>query len=798
MMINSEYITQLIQLSREVLQKNFKIEDFGFNDFELINFFLINNTLNQYSYSLSINIPKGDDKRDFYIPVLLSVSATLFFQNFIDDKTCYEVGEVVQKEGRRYKIIEKNKEGYIIASEDAEKTLKYPTNKQIKKYIVTTAELSNRQVKTKFNDYQNLFKLLFNEEYVPSKFTYKSAIILERKDFLEALKTEKIPDIDLRKAIPFKWVTKKGIAKDESDFIPVEPMIYLMPDYETFKDFVFEGIDNLDSVIFIGKNKYEPYITNIKKDLRNGEIQKVIFIGSKEIEVFNNLKKWIWTQTETNYFESTESGCISIESVRPEEFLQNIKHLEDRIQELDKEFCSNFKSLAKLKKYLHSLVLPSYVSRLTSQIEYVKHVYLKEINSLLYESFLEININPEPFINELSELSNKIFSTIPLSKFDKLTHTENIGVLIVPERFKETWEEELLNDAIGNFPKNIKIMTFRELKIKHDAIQTKKTICFLSLFGFKDFHYEIIRFIIQSPHNYLFILYPEEALVAESLLVKCQNEIVREYNSEDRYHLCKIRFPNQEVDENVSDIIQRFYAQDDIENKGYEYEQAENVEYELRYYNDTIENLEGSKSVLLEKGNSRRKAKVSDLIVGDRIRVYENASKERLFEIAVESDDKGILSDIVKSSKLWKQCLIDYYKKKLTPSYSETELLMELQRNGAKIQLFTMKKWLNINDKDLFPSQTLNLIAIKATIDCPVLNENFMNVKRSKKLYRSIMIALGRDLSDEIMDYIISEKKIIGNILTRFSKDQIEKIIDASAPLEIVKSIKIIESTENE
>lgn len=97
-MLNLEYIEQLIQLSRIELQKNYKIADFGFDNFELINFYLINNALNQYSYSLSINIPKREDKRDFYIPVLLSVAATLFFQNFVDDKTSYEVGEIVQKD----------------------------------------------------------------------------------------------------------------------------------------------------------------------------------------------------------------------------------------------------------------------------------------------------------------------------------------------------------------------------------------------------------------------------------------------------------------------------------------------------------------------------------------------------------------------------------------------------------------------------------------------------------------------------------------------------------------------------
>lgn len=797
-MINSGYLNELLQLSKLELKENYNIDEIGLDDFELINFFLINKALNQETYSLSINIPNRDDKKEFYIPALLSVAATLFFQNFVDDKTSYEVGEIVQKDGKRYKIIGKNDSGYVIASDDADKTQKFPTNRQIKKYVVTTASLSTRQVKTKFHDYRNLFKLLFNEENVPSKFTYKSAIILERKDFLDTLKNENIPSIDLKKAIPFKWVTKKGMSKDESDFIPVEPMVYLLPDYETFKEFVFDGIDSLDSVIFIGKNKYEPHLTKIRKDLRNGEIPRAVFIGSEEIETFQNLRTWKWTQPEVSFFEDKEAGSLTLESVNPLEFLNQIKIFEDQILDLEDEYCFNFKSIFRLKKFLHSLIIPSLNSRLTSQIEYIKHTYLKEIRSLFLDSFYEININPDPFINELSEVVNQIFDEISMDKFKELINTYNVGILIVPERFVEAWKDDKKNDETAGFPVNLKIMTFNEFKANCTSLKTNKLICFLTIFGFKDTPFDILKFSIQSSLNILFILYPEEKLLADNLLIRCQNELIREYKSNDRFHLCKIEYPKNEENDDVSDLLDRLYAKNEHEAREYEYELSENVEYEIIFKDGSSEILDGSKSVLLENGISKRKEAVSNLITEDRIRVYENTSKESLFEIASESDEKGILIEIIEYSKLWKQCLIDYYNTKQSISFSANELLEELQKNGAKLQISTLKKWLNIDDKVLFPSQTLNLIAIKETIDCPVFKENLSNFKRSRKLYRSIMIALGRDLSDEIMDYIISGKQVSGKILSRFTKEQISRIIDANAPIETINSINIIESKEND
>jgi hypothetical protein len=140
-MINPEYISQLVYRSKTELQKHYNIKDFGFDDFEIINFYLINKTLNQDKYNLAINLPQRDDKRDFYIPVLLSVAATLFFQNYIDDKTKYKSGDILQKDGKRYRYDKNNLDGTHTLSGNG-CTLPNVKEKSLKKYIVTTANLT--------------------------------------------------------------------------------------------------------------------------------------------------------------------------------------------------------------------------------------------------------------------------------------------------------------------------------------------------------------------------------------------------------------------------------------------------------------------------------------------------------------------------------------------------------------------------------------------------------------------------------------------------------------------------------
>jgi Mg/Co/Ni transporter MgtE len=56
------------------------------------------------------------------------------------------------------------------------------------------------------------------------------------------------------------------------------------------------------------------------------------------------------------------------------------------------------------------------------------------------------------------------------------------------------------------------------------------------------------------------------------------------------------------------------------------------------------------------------------------------------------------------------------------------------------------------------------------------------------------MIGLGRDLSDDLIEFIKSKKK--GEILKRFSDEQIKEMINQNAPLKVVKSINLYKDEE--
>lgn len=464
--VSIKYINLLIKKSKEELNKDYNFNDFNFTDFELINSFLIDTTLNEKKFSLLINYPNKETKKDYYVPIILSVAINLFYQNYVyvDDNTIYQVGDIVQKDGRRYKIIEKEDGEYTIESFIRGNPTKIKTNGEgIKKYIITTADLSNKKVKIKFKSYKRLFDKIFKVgSYLPSKFIYKSVIIAEKKEFLKAVKESDICELDFHKSFPFQYITKTGRVENN---LPLEPMIYIVPDYETFREFVSkdEKDEKIECVIFIGENKYKSdELRKVKRDLRSDVIKQAIFIGKDDIEDFEDLKKWNWTLPEPNYFnKSTNSGFEKIKVEAPQ-LLNSINEFEAFIKSLEKEYIIELDSIFKLRKDLFSLILPDSGSRLENQIDYVRYLFRKEIDSLFKEKFFNININPEEKITNAFELIDKILSNIPSAKFELLHQQEKVDILLVPKCFQEIWQEKILKyNHLKNLRKT-KVLNLKE------------------------------------------------------------------------------------------------------------------------------------------------------------------------------------------------------------------------------------------------------------------------------------------------------------------------------------------------
>lgn len=787
----AKYINEISENANNYLKQEYNLESLKISKFQAINFYLINKALHQ-NLNLFIHSFNKELSSISQFPTVLSVAISLFFKNYCDDITEYKKGDVLQKDGYRYLYFQKNKDGTHYLKRG---NIDYPSvsNKNIKKYIVTNADLSQGRVKTKFNDYRNLFKLIFNTDYVPSKFKYKSVIILEKKDFDYEIKNQTYTDIDIRKAIPIRWISKNGT--ESWNYIPIEPMILCVPDFETLEKYILEKGIKIESLIVIGKNKYKNNdLTKIKRYLREGEIPICVIFGNEDFEDKNSqFIKWKWTYEEYALLEDLSLGSIESVLIHDSEFEVAINSFTAFLDNLETTYSINLNNVKTLRKFLYPLVLSKESnSRNTNQLDYVKHLMLRISRECIIENLYNQNIDPGQEITKVELLIDEIFSNFKNDKF-RLLNSVDFDIIIVPEPLLPNWKNE--------FKSKSKLLSLKEFFRTQYNFKTTKQVLVLSLFDNGMQPIDIVRNFLNTKHHYKFLCYQEESKILENLKNQYYNEIISEYTSSDREKLTGIKYEITPIEIKVSDLIENLHDRSLKDSKEYHYDDTEQVNYNIEFegaYESII--CDGSKTVLIYQENKWNKTQVSNLIPGDRVRIYNNHNKEILFEVAVQQDIKGRFNKINSDSKIWKEALIKYFNQKIhsKPFYTETDLMKELQKSGLTISNpMTIKKWLSKDDKEKFPSSVNNLIAIKTTVNDPVLNDNFESIKRSKRLYRGIMISLGRDLSDDVMEYIVSAGKSIGKILANFKQSEIEIFIQKAAPERTIKNILITDDDES-
>lgn len=786
----SKYISDLKAKSADHLSREYHIDRFSLTEFELLNLFLLDQAIDK-RWNLFVKTVKKDDQSETYLPTIISVAISLFFKNYCESDSFYKVGDILQKKGVRYEIMD-------IA--DNQYTLKYiyrgidttlQTTKSIldKDYLITNATFKDRKVKTKLIDYRNFFKEIFNTDNFPSAFPKKAIIIIEKKDFLNEIKAQTFsPKIKLDKAIPFQWINKNG--KFEAAPIPIDPMIYLVPDYETFKEYIFNAGIDVDVVVVIGKNKYQPDILRkIKRDLREEEIPSAIIIGSEPIEDdYQVFKKWNWTIPEIAHLHTSDQASTLVISVPKDEFQNQIEAFDNYIKKVNEKYYIRLSSFGGFKKLLYSLVLPSDNSRLKNQIDYLKFAITKRYTEEIDTALFNQGLDPKNEIAQLSDHVQTLLSRYSNTKRFLLDQLELDFVVIpsTPKDAAEIWKEEY----------RCKTLSYKEFLNKLKNVTTRKTFLFLSPFGYK-LPQELFEFIRTTFHSYLFLSYEEEGQVIRHLERKYENSLAGELNSDDRKSLSGIVFPYTKQPEEVLDLIDRISEKHAEEsNRSYPYEDASSVNYEIDFENGDILILEGNKSVLLESNGQMKRIKVSSLVSGDRVRIYSNLTKELLFETAKKQDTNGRLSEIEGHSRYWKKCLNDHFKKNVH-LHSEEDLLKILQQDGISITSpITLKNWLNLESPVKFPQKERDLLVIKKNIGNHELDKKIPDILKSRKVFNGIMIALGRDLSDEVMEYITNKNK--GQILTSFPNSEIQSLASTSAPLRTVRTIQITEEDEPE
>jgi len=777
----NKYLEVLLGFSEKKLKTYFDIEKLGFENFELVNSYLIHQTIKDKKNKKStlIFIPNGNTKSQFYLPVIFTLAIYNFTDNYIDDTTEYIIGDILQKNGSRYEIINKTEDGYVLKGNG----LTYPTQKQIKSYIITNANLKEGKVKLKFDLYRSFFASIINEDikFLPSKFKYKSIIVTD-KSIVDELKDYEIDGEKIQKAFPFRYVTKSGV---ETDNIPIEPMIYIVNDYETARKHILEKGISIRNITFIGQNKYKDCFLEISEDLNNNKIENCLFVGSSDFpeNAIPNLLKWKWTLPELDYFNYFATFPISKIIIEDLPFSKSLREFDIVVSQAENDYGINLKELYKFVRNVLPIIIPSQKSRLISQLENTLMYFEKEGKDIVETALDEIG--EYDYEDVWSEILEKFKILIDCkknsqSKFEEIKRFQRIDYVVVPKEYCDFWADEMKKRNVKNI---ISFKEFNQLEVKN------KTIVFLGFFG-----YNHLKSMMYNSNKINILLYPQEDEYFENCLQRLKNETYCELRDSQRKEISEISFNETEHIENVDELIKRLFGQE--EESKIDPDDSEsynsNICRVLTFENDTeCLELDENKTVLLKINNQERFEKVKNLTVGDRIRVYDNSSKEELYQVALHFDTDGEFSKIEDYSKLWKNELKIYYSK----FNSLDELHKSLVNIGLSIKNEqTLHNWINPNSNVKFPQRKKDLSVLKKAIDSSLFNENYSNILKYRIGYNRIMISLGRKFSTEITEYIRTKKK--GEFLQQFSETQIQQFVDQNAKERTIKTIKAIENEQ--
>ncbi len=317
-----------------------------------------------------------------------------------------------------------------------------------------------------------------------------------------------------------------------------------------------------------------------------------------------------------------------------------------------------------------------------------------------------------------------------------------------------------------------------------------------SLDGFNDF----LKY-----HNYDFtinlIFYLQEKEIFDSFFKKYQRELEEELTSPIREALTGIKYPvisSKDEGKTLSTAIQsivdnteNYRDEDDFvsikENPGLS--TPEKILYYVFYEKESYcDQMDSNEYVFDQKD---RPLRIGQVRQGDKIRVYIERFNADLFEIAAEEDPETFTS-IEYYSNLWRDALLDYYR---SNGMSIDVLHSKLEGIGLSVQVPTLRNYLDGAIK--FPKRLRDLKAISKLVGNENLNSQMQDLLRYKRIYNGVMIALGRNLKEEIRSYLQTKK--LGSILKdKFTEETVNNFIETKMPLMTVREIKTRIITEDE
>jgi len=719
--------------------------------------------------NVHFNFPKGNDLK-MIINLLYEIFSKQIFEKHAD-LADYSVGDKLKRNNEKgkniYVIIDIKGQDYILAKENDPSTTRYPTFDNLTCNYTPVKQSTRNSTLSKFNDF---FKEINSYGFLPTHFSKKLVLITGQTMWSNLTNKNCIPSIYLPNAREGEQTVRKSIEALE------DCIAYVTPKYEVCYDEILKKGIGVDTIIVCDADLNS--IPQIINDQAKYKFKLIILSNETEVQKPNNTTLWNWKKEEIELLEQKNSIKIEVDSILDKELDAHIQHFEECIK-----YVSSLEYPIKLKDYGYYLRLALNALQ-EEQFDYLlmrlKNNKELERNEGGYEDFGDNN--PKEALKNLISYLKK-----HNPKLKRLNET--INAVFKKTLFVVDREDIDCFKRIRN--RNCQFITQAELKkrIKNGETYTK-TIVFYTFNGSKDFD-----FVYHLPNNVKLVLYQQEKDLYCKQLQAHTKQLEAELTSVDRFSICGVKYEPIETEEikistTLEQIIERLDQRSNTAYEGYKNESDcllddldEEVTYKVTMSNGEILEMQSNETVFDIKGNLIKTYRLKE---NNKIRIYpKDELAENLFQIAVDVEpDK--FGKIDEHSNIWKNIL-----KTLDIQINNRELLYrKLKENGLRVLPMTVDSYFRGNRK--FPMFNSDLKAILSLAN----KENLLpEIKNSKRLYNSTMIALGRGIKQEIQQFL--KNKTVGDILQKknFTAEALQQFINEFMPiLTIIK----IEEVSNE
>lgn len=786
-----------------------KYSIFDFANFHLIYQYILND--NPEKIDFFISVPEDEYRENFFTSIFHSIVLIKLYQSFFNyekyNLPILNNGDLIYKKHNKEHRIFIVKNNY---NERVKFNFRFPKKNElgINDFFFDKPNFTklnpnlvdNKNASKNIDSYRSFLSATFNENFpFITDFKNRTLVIAEKQFFKES------------KFMPIRYTNKNGNISNDLPFFSF--LVECCNDFNSAQNFLLNENQKFDEIIIIGDAKYRNSFDFILQEKYRDKYKNIIVIGTNKPSSENQFLEWWWSNDEVKIANNEVPNEIIKIRLHNNNIYSLFLELSNEIENIKDESKVNLAFVLKYTNFFLRMILVNtnlskgiyqeYLERLNHYFQ--SESFSEEINNLFYDKDI---YNPE----SIKSYTDRIFNNF--SKISNTLASENLKWNYIKQKAKESNPkliyivvEKKNYDAVFNQIKNERINNIRlisDKRIDNTKLYLDKWI--------NDEQQNLHNRNIIIPYLNNLEMHAKIKSIKGSCEVLCyenldeisfdnveeayQNQAKTKLNHKDRLVFFKTSFTQSTgfKKREFDDIFTFDLNSENFKNNPNEIIDLpkERAIYEIEFSDGTKDKLDSSKGIFLIENREQIKTTIGEIYVGATIRFYQNNSKEEFRKILKIFDTENLLDSFDRYSDSWKQTLKD-----LSRNFNSSEKLYDAIFISFKINYNTFRLYLDEKSSTRFPRiKTLEVIrdfCLNNNRSNDLIVTEFDKFKVYSKKDHSIRQQAGKVLSNDLLDYIASNKEEKSDSLLRLPNEILEKLDETIQEKTITKKTLVDE-----